>query len=166
MAAEATDLPLAQRLNGLRLPPPVAEGDWPLDAAATLLALAGGVVLAGAVALLAWQWARRRSRAFQALVAQALDEKGEAARLAGLAALLRRVALARPDGTEAAALSGPAWLAWLERRTGAGFFLEGAGQVFGEALYRHPGEVDWQELAQRLPGVLARLQGGRRAVLP
>jgi hypothetical protein len=160
------DAPLAMRLNGLRLPPPIAEGGWPLGMEHTLVALglgaAAALLLAGGI--LAWR--SRRRRFYGALVGEAVQAPDPGRKLAALATLLRRVTLTRPDGAAGVRLSGEAWLAWLDERTGSTFFREGPGRVFGEGLYRPAAEADWTALGRELPRLLAGLQGGRRGLPP
>ncbi|MFO1151774.1 MAG: DUF4381 domain-containing protein [Alsobacter sp.] len=156
--------PLAMRLNGLRLPPPLHEGVLGIDLEGMLLALGAGAVLALVLAAAVLAWRTRRRRFYAGLVREAAQAEDPGQRLAGLAALLRRVSLTRPDGPGGSRLSGEPWLAWLDERTGSTFFREGAGRIFGDALYRPAADADWAVLGRELPRLLAGLQGGRRGL--
>lgn len=158
------DAPLALRLNGLRLPPPAAEGGWPFGAGQAVSALALGASALLLLVLAAAAWRARRRRYYAGLVRRAVQAPEPGQKLAGLAALLRRVALTRPDAAGGQRLSGEDWLAWLDQRTGSRFFREGPGRVFGDGLYRPATEADWAALGRELPRLLAGLQGGRRGL--
>jgi hypothetical protein len=165
MAADLPpDSPLALRLNGLRLPPPVAEGGWPFGAGEAVFAVGLGAAALLLLVLAAAAWRARRRRFYAGLVRSAVQAPEPGQRLAGLAALLRRVALTRADAAGGQRLSGEEWLAWLDQRTGSHFFREGPGRVFGDGLYRPAAEVDWAALGRELPRLLAGLQGGRRGL--
>ena len=55
--------------------------------------------------------------------------------IAAISALLKRVALSRYPRTEVAALTGEAWLAFLDRTGGEGRFSDGAGRVLAHGAY-------------------------------
>lgn len=108
--------PLAQ-LRDIHLPPPVsawppAPGWWLL--AALLLALL-------VVAAIGWRRQRRRN-AYRRAALRELQQLGNNADIATINALLKRTALAA-GAREAAALSGTAWLQFLERTCGGGMPL-------------------------------------------
>lgn len=91
--------------------------------------------------LLFWrrlQMRRQRARLF-ALLGQferaETDEIGPAF-LAGISRLLRRIALLRYPRSEIAALSGIAWLRFLDRSGGDGRFERGPGRVLADGPYR------------------------------
>ncbi len=107
--------PLAQ-LRDIHLPPPVSS--WPPAPGWWLLALLLVVLLTAAIAL----WLRRRRRnAYRRAALVELQRLGadHAADVAAINALLKRTALAA-GFTESAALSGEAWLQFLERTRGRG----------------------------------------------
>jgi hypothetical protein len=166
MAADhVTDVPLLDRLNGLRLPPEPTGGAGTLDPGTLAGAALAGLALAALVILVPRLLEWRKEARFAALVSEAFGVEAEQARLARLAQVLRRVALSRADGRESMALSGGAWLDWLETRTRTGFFANGPGEAFGEALYAPPDRVDWAGLREGLPKALSLLYGGRHARL-
>ena len=55
--------------------------------------------------------------------------------IAAVSALLKRVALSRYPRTEVAALTGEAWLAFLDRSGGNGRFAEGPGRALAQGAY-------------------------------
>ncbi len=120
--------PLAS-LRPLHTPAPV--GWWPPAPGWWLLAV---VLLASAG--LAW-WYRRKTALRRVALAELRDlERGEPdnARLtAGVNRLLRRVALARFPRTQVAALSGEAWLGFLDRQVAG--FRSGPGRVLVTAPF-------------------------------
>ncbi len=127
------ELDLIDRLRDIHMPPPPplwppAPGWWALLAVTAL-----------AAALLAWRLRTRRRARRQALrELDTLERRwradGDAAAMAaGLAVLLRRVALAGNPRAEVAGLSGEAWLAWLDAGRGPKF-----GRGAGRALLTLP----------------------------
>lgn len=105
---------------------PPAPGWWAL--AAVLLVLLG----------LAW-WRYRRQALRRAALTElrrlersGLDDRGLSA---GVNLLLRRVALARYPREQVAALSGEAWLRFLDARTRVGGFCQGPGRVLASGPY-------------------------------
>lgn len=132
----ATEQALQLRDVHIPTPPPwwpPAPGWW-LLAALLLIAL-----LLGAWWLLRTLHRQRRQRAMlaqlhaleQTLIADPTPEQ-----LAGLSAILKRLALLKFPPCEVAALHGTAWLAFLDRTGGDGAFASGAGRVLGDAAYR------------------------------
>jgi hypothetical protein len=138
--------PTGPELRDIHLPP--APGWWPPAPGWWLLALV-------ALALLCWlgvylyrnlQRSRRR-RAVLAELDRSIDtNRADPVRLAAaLSQFLRRVSLrgAKQD----AALSGEAWLAFLDRRAGSEEFTRGVGRVLIEAPYRPTADYDTAALA-------------------
>lgn len=128
----------ALQLRDIHLPPPPpwwppAPGWWLLAAAVLVLLALTGWWLARYARL------RRRRRQVEALLNQLeqdLTRSPAPERLAGLSELLKRLALQRHPRVEVAALSGPAWLAFLDRSGGDGLFSTGPGQVLATDGYR------------------------------
>lgn len=141
-APATTGMPTGDPLEGLRgyhLPDPV--GWWPPAPGWWVL----GLVLLAVGAVLGWWWLRRRRRTAAARQAQRelarlrrnrLEAKDPAAFVRGLSTLLRRYVLAVFPRREVAALTGEAWLAFLDRHGGGGRFLAGPGRQLLEAPYR------------------------------
>ena len=141
--------PLAQ-LRDIHLPPPVswwppAPGWWGL--ALVLLALIGGLI---------WWWRRRpksnqavgqSARAELARIEERFKQTGDAAQLAAeLSILLRRVALSQDDPARVAALTGEAWLAYLDQTGGGEGFRHGPGRVLISAPYQRHVELEAEAL--------------------
>jgi hypothetical protein len=128
--------PLAQ-LRDIHLPPEV--GWWPPAPGWWLLLL----LLLAALVGLPWLLRRYRRGSYRRAARrelQALRENrqglSDRQRLAAVAALLRRVALASCGRERVAGLSGAAWLAFLDRSGRTSQFSNGAGRVLGTDLYR------------------------------
>jgi hypothetical protein len=139
-------------LRDIRLPPPPADLDGGWQALA-LIVLLGLVVLFALITL----WRRRNAWRFEAA---RLIESGEApdpgARLAEIAAVLRRVAILR-GGTDVVRLSGDRWLQQLDRVFGGSYFSNGPGRVFGDNLYRPPSaNLDTNRLGRGIARMLRR----------
>lgn len=114
---------------------PPAPGWW--LALTLLLAALATALIAG---LRRWRRLRRK----RAILAE-LDRLGTAEQQGpGLAAavstLLKRVALSRYRRAEVAALTGEAWLAFLDRTGGSGRFAQGAGRYLAEGPYAPDGQ--------------------------
>ncbi|MDD9869186.1 MAG: DUF4381 domain-containing protein [Gammaproteobacteria bacterium] len=146
--------PVSELLAGLRdihLPaavswwPPAPLWWWSLAA----LAVAAALSVAAAVVL-----RRRRERAATLSACRlALRELGVLRRrffaggnardlLAGLSVLLRRTAISLSPRAETAALTGDAWLAWLDARAGRELFSRGAARAIANAPYRPSADAD------------------------
>lgn len=116
----------------------------------TLALLAWSVALATLVVLmlptLLWYARRRRLRAaLRALAALAASHArdGDGTRLAGgLSRLLRRYAMVRFPDAGLAALTGPAWLQFLDAHGGQGGFCGPAGVALECRPYQREGEFD------------------------
>jgi hypothetical protein len=128
----------ALQLRDIHVPP--APPFWPL---------APGWWIVGAIvfALLAWTavllWKRervrrRRRRVIDALTVleRTLATERSAEGLARISVLLRRLALTRFPRDKVAALSGDAWLRFLDESGGNGRFSDGPGRVLADGPYR------------------------------
>ncbi|MCB1426206.1 MAG: DUF4381 domain-containing protein [Zhengella sp.] len=120
-------------LRDIHLPdPPPGLPDW-------LLVFIAASALAAAVLLITTLFSRG-SPAIRATLAQLdkVDTGDDGRAIAHMAMLLRRYALARlkgPSASDAARLTGEAWLERLDDLTQSRFFTHGDGRVFGHALY-------------------------------
>lgn len=134
--ASSTEPALALRDIHLPAPPPW----WPPAHGWWLLALAALLLLALATWWLVRRWRVRRRRRQVALLLLQLEQQLTQApapeRLAGLSELLKRLALQRHSPVEVAALSGDAWLNFLDRSGGDGAFTSGPGRVLADGGYR------------------------------
>ncbi len=146
----ATD-PLAA-LRPLHVPAPVEW--WP--------PAPGWWVLVGlGVALLTLVWWLRRRRALRRAALRELrrlqdDARGDGDFAAGVNQLLRRFALVCYPRREVAALSGEAWLAFLETHSPAGGFAAGPGRALLRAPYAPRCEFDRDALAVLARGWIRR----------
>jgi len=115
---------------------PPAPGWWLL--AALLLV---GLVLLLSWALRRWRHVRLRSRVMNELQ-QLSVTPADATLIVRVSTLLKQVALARYPRSEVAALSGEAWLAFLDRTGGDGRFTQGPGRVLASGPYAPPDAID------------------------
>ncbi len=125
-----TDDPLAA-LRPLHLPPPVPW--WPPAPGWWLLA----ILLPALVLLVLW-WRRRgavRRAALRELAALAALDRGPAEQAAAVNRLLKRYVRAVWPETNAAALTGEAWLKFLDDHGGGGAFTRGGGQALRALPY-------------------------------
>ena len=134
----------ALQLRDIHLPPapplwPPAPGWWLL--AALLLAL---LIWAGLLLGRRYRLRRQRRRILERL--QQLDHElgpeQDAVFASEVSMLLRRLALQRYPRDQVAALTGDAWLAFLDRHGGDGRFRQGPGAVLAEAPYAPERPVD------------------------
>jgi hypothetical protein len=107
------------------------------------------VLLVGWVSVVAWRRRdreRARRRLLDALAALQADFARERSseHLARVARLMRRIALSRFSRERVAALSGAAWLRFLDESGGAGQFSNGPGRVLASAPYQRsvPADLD------------------------
>jgi hypothetical protein len=115
---------------------PPAPGWWLL--AAVLLVLLMWLARLG---WRAWRRLRLRQRVLRELAA--LPATDDCALLvAGVSALLKRVALRRFDRERVAKLTGAGWLAFLDRTGGNGQFAEGPGRVLEQGPYAPTSDCD------------------------
>jgi hypothetical protein len=125
-----TDPGSLDRLHDIVVPPAVPW--WP-PAPAWYAVIAIGCVL---IAVLVWQlvawWNRNR---YRRAALRELDRLGANAPLAAVAELVKRVALAAFPRERVAALSGDAWLRFLDASIGATDFAQGAGRALGGTEY-------------------------------
>jgi len=127
---------------------PGSPGIWPPAPGWWLLGL---LVLAAAGLSVSAGWKRWRQQRRRRRVITELDRLGARgggpALVGGVAALLKRVALTRYPSTEVAALTGDAWLGFLDRTGGDGRFRDGPGRVLAEGPYAPAAEgLDEQAL--------------------
>jgi hypothetical protein len=136
--------PDLSQLHDIHLPAavswwPPAPGWW---AVVVLLLIAAGLVYV--------IYARRRRNRWRAKALAELERLRDAAperRLRDLSVLLRRVAISRFPRHDVAALTGEAWLAFLDRTLGdAKAFQSGSGRVLLSAPYASETEVDTASL--------------------
>jgi len=134
----------ALQLRDIHLPPapsfwPPAPGWWLL--AALLLAL---LIWAGLLLVRHYRLRRQRRRILQAL--QQLDQQYGAGQDAAFASevsiLLRRLALQRYPRDQVAALTGDAWLHFLDQHGTDNQFQQGPGWVLAEAPYAPDRNID------------------------
>ncbi|MDQ2926553.1 MAG: DUF4381 domain-containing protein [Pseudomonadota bacterium] len=142
----STDLHQALQLRDIHLPPapplwPPAPGWWIV--AAILLALAAWGSLA-AWRRLRLRRERRRVMDMLARLESGLVSERSPEALTHISVLLRRLALMRFPRANVAALTGPAWLRFLDESGGQGRFAEGPGRVLGSGPYRRalPTDMD------------------------
>lgn len=136
-----TDPTQALQLRAIHMPLeplawPPAPGWWLLVA---LLLVALLWMLSWA--LRRWRHARLRKRVMNELQ-QLNAAPADATLVARVSTLLKQVALARYPRREVAALSGEAWLAFLDRSGGDGRFAQGPGRVLASGPYVPPDAVD------------------------
>lgn len=144
MSADTASL---ARLHDIVVPDPVPW--WP-PAPGWLWLLGLALVLALAVLLAGFvRWQKRRYRrealADLARLELAAPRRPPGATLAALAELLKRSALTAYPRRDVAALTGPAWFAFLDR-TGGTRFADGLGEALERANYldRDPARDDGQ----------------------
>lgn len=142
--------PAALQLRDIHLPPapdfwPLAPGWWVV--AAVLVLLIGGA------AFIAWRRYRVRARERQALreladIEGAFRQDRTPEKLARISVLLRRIALSRFPRRQVAALTGHAWLGFLDESGGQGRFAAGPGQVLAGLPYQRslPADLDLDAL--------------------
>ncbi len=118
-------------LHDLAVPPPAPW--WPPPPGWTIL----GLVALAALAVVAWQWFGRwwRNRYRRQALAELARLEARPDGVAGLPELVKRAALSGYPREEVAALSGPAWLAWLDRTGHTDAFTRGPGRALADAAY-------------------------------
>lgn len=153
-------------LRDIHLPEPVSW--WP-PAPGWWLLLA---IMMIAAALAAWLWWRHRQRrvlrelqhALQAIEQQHAQHHDADATLQQLSVLLRRAALSFRPRREVAALTGKAWLAWLDNASQSHAFTSGVGALLTEAPYQpaghnaHAASLDEQQIQALLQLVRSTLE--------
>ncbi|HSD37998.1 MAG TPA: DUF4381 domain-containing protein [Rhodocyclaceae bacterium] len=156
-------------LRDIHLPPPVSW--WPPAPGWWLLVSLVLLVIAG---VFIWRRLRARNRWRQYALSELAKLRAQHAaqtltstRLIGdLSVLLRRVAISRFPREEVAALSGEAWLAFLDRMLGdAAEFRSPAGQLLSVGPYVRESSIDTQALGTLLDLCerwLRKLPGGRK----
>lgn len=136
-------------LRDIHLPPPVSL--WP--PAPGWCGLVGLLLLVLAIrALFRYRDRRRRAlpavaRREMAALRQAYREHGDPRRLAAdMSVLLRRICISRFPRTHVAALTGNAWLDFLDAQLGGDRFRNGIGRVLVTAPYGGDGNIDAEGL--------------------
>ncbi len=152
--------PLAA-LRDIHLP---AEPSWWPPAPGWWLLAALTVVTVAWLGRMLWHRydrARRRRRVLARLerLLRDYDAQHACRFVAGVAELLRRVALSHYPREQVAPLAGDAWLRFLDEHGGQGQFSDGPGRVLADGLYRSRCEVDPQALA-RLARAWVQAQAG------
>lgn len=137
---------LLNNLHDIHMPPPVSW--WPL--APGWWIAAGVMVVLGA---LAWWWMHRgapwRKQALRELQQlETLLTTEPAAAIAGASVIVRRVSLTVRDPATVAALTGEAWLGFLDEAAGMQEFTRGAGRALASAPYARTDTVDAATLLQ------------------
>jgi hypothetical protein len=140
---------IGERLDLRDIHLPAEPGFWP-PAPGWWLLFALLVAWAFWLARLGWrryrQWRRRRRILGELDRLRARRLQGPAL-IAAVSALLKRVALSRYPRAEVAALTGEAWVAFLDRSGGDGRFARGAGRMLAEGAYAPAiAELDEQAL--------------------
>lgn len=92
--------------------------------------------------------ARQAMRELELMRTSLLTDRDTAVFVRGLSTLLRRYVLAAFPGHQVAALTGEAWLAFLDAHGGGGKFREGPGRQLVEAPYRPAAEIPADEMAE------------------
>jgi Domain of unknown function (DUF4381) len=120
---------------------PPAPGWW--FVAAVIIALLGWMAV---IAFRRYRIHRQRQRVFAVLASlehELASERSPDA-LARMSLLLRRLALTRFPRERVAALTGSAWLRFLDESGGNGRFAEGPGRVLSTGPYQRslPGDLD------------------------
>jgi hypothetical protein len=140
------------RLHDIATPPPVPW--WPpapgwFVVAGIALAVLGSVAWAE---IARWRRNRYRREAILELDRITRDPSASSS-LTHVAELVKRVALAAFPRDRVAALTGDAWLAFLDATDGTDAFTRGAGRVLKEAAYREDAPGDPAEILN-LTGVV------------
>ncbi len=138
---------------------PMREPPAPESIASILLLLTLGCLAALAFVAVLWALRQRRValRASAEATLAAARDLAPAERLAVQANLLRRVTRGLA-GETAARLQGAAWLDRLDKLFNTQFFTQGAGSVYGEALYRRPASVDLDAMDHTLLDLIGRVR--------
>jgi hypothetical protein len=154
----------ALQLRDIHLPGPPsfwppAPGWWFLAAVAIAL-----LVWVSMVALRRYRIHRRRQAVLAALVRIEERFAGERSpeRLASISLLLRRLALMCYPREQVAALSGNAWLRFLDESGGDGRFANGPGRVLASGPYQRslPAELDTAGLVALVREWVQKNSGG------
>ncbi|MFP4247932.1 MAG: DUF4381 domain-containing protein [Halochromatium sp.] len=129
--------PIGEQLDLRDIHLPAEPGFWP-PAPGWWLLFALTVVLIGWLGRHGWaryrRWRRSRRILGELDRIQARGLHGPTL-VAAVSALLKRVALSRYPRAEVAALTGEAWLVFLDRTGGDGRFVRGPGRALAEGAY-------------------------------
>jgi hypothetical protein len=142
---------------------------WPPAAGWWLLLIMVLLLVAGFILWRYWRIRRRlnprrRARSALAGIRADYDRHGDSNKLLrDLSACLRRVALTVAPRTQVAALTGRAWLAFLDRHLPGQPFQSGAGRVLADGPYQKSANVDAEALLslgeQAIEAMTRRRQG-------
>jgi hypothetical protein len=159
--------PALQDLHDIHLPAPVSW--WPPAPGWWLLAALLALIVIG---LLVWRQLRRRNnwrRYALGELATLRQHSSPASAVRELSVLLRRVAISRFPREEVAALSGDAWLGFLDRPLGKDAAFQTHGQLLVTAPYARDSVIDeaadtatFTKLFDLSERWLKKLPGGRR----
>lgn len=143
-------------LHDVVVPEPVSL--FPATPAWAVLAVLVAAALAWVAARMVLRWRRNRYRREAAAELREIESRlasaaTREAALAELPVLVKRVALQSAPREQVAALSGPAWLAFLDRTWKGDAFRTGPGSVLPEIAYGTPAgrrAIGSEEVAQLL----------------
>ena len=156
----ANDATSLDRLHDVVTPPPAPW--WPPAPGWYVVLGVGSLLLAWAAAKLALAWWRDRYRRAAVAELDALRADATPAFLARLSELLKRTALATYPREQVAALSGGAWLAFLDRTGGTTAFTGGPGRALGDGPYAPATPLDAAAREGTLAAASAWLRHHRR----
>lgn len=136
-------------LHDLAVPP---APWWPPSPGWAIL----GLATLAALAVVAWRWMAHwwRNRYRREALAELTRLEAQPNGVAGLPELVKRAALSGYPRTEVAALSGSAWLAWLDRTGHTDAFTRGPGRALTEVAYAPTSPVNRADLFAAVRGWL------------
>lgn len=123
-------------LRDIVVPPPIPW--WPPAPGWWILAAAMIAALAILLTAMVRRYRRNAYRRAALVELAGLDPAGDPARVRAVSSILKRAALVAYPRREVAALTGTAWLAFLDRTGGTDAFSRGAGAALERAAYGGP----------------------------